>query len=122
MLGNDIIDITFYLFQEITWKINNLIKSWGSEHRPKSLRNKLTRFISFVPVRSPVFGSNLHKEMDTSVVKSNERKIISINCKMVLCIVPINMYIRRETMSWAWDYLQKLLKNRKNHLEGKQAI
>lgn len=122
MLANDIIDITFYLFQEITWKINNLIKSWSSEHRPKSLRNKLTRFISFVPVRSPVFGSNLHNDTGTSMVKNNERKIISFNCKTVLCIIAINMYVRREAMSWAWNYLQKLLKNRQIHLEGKQAI
>ena len=82
----------FHLLAErrlvITWKINNLIKSWSSEHRPKSLRNKLTRFMSFVPVRSPVFGSKLHIRndyMNRSLKENSSTAII----RFVLCLISL---------------------------------
>lgn len=36
------------------WNANNLTQSDASEHLPNNLKNRFTRFMSLLPVRSPV--------------------------------------------------------------------
>lgn len=87
---------TTHKHDSITWKMRSRIQSDFSDILPNCLKNRFTTVPSFVPVSSPVCGSNLRMWMK--------------NVKWILYKVPA-------IVPWTWDYIESYLGRRcRGHL------